>query len=90
MPRPKRTYLRLASFFASQPPGVNRLSLTIDEIEEVVGEQLPPHSKFPFWWHNEAENVHSRAWLTAGWRVAEMIKTEKRVVFERSRSILEP
>ncbi len=62
-------YIRLAAHLASQPPGVDRLTLSLSEIEEIVGEELPSTARFPSWWRNDDRRMHSRAWLTAGWRV---------------------
>ena len=62
-------YIRLAAHLASQPPDVERLILTLPEIEQIVGEELPPNARFPSWWRNDDRRMHSRAWLTAGWRV---------------------
>lgn len=62
-------YIRLAAHLASQPPDVDRLILSLPEIETIVGEELPPNARFPSWWRNDDRRMHSRAWLTAGWRV---------------------
>lgn len=81
--RTKRTYIRLAAHLAAQPDDVDLLGMSLGEIEEVLGERLPPHASFPFWWNNEGLTVHSRAWLSSGWRVAEMDPEAKRVEFTR-------
>lgn len=65
-------YIRLAAFLAAQPGGVDRLEMSLHEIEEVVGERLPAGARFPSWWKNDQRRMHSRAWLTAGWEVARM------------------
>ena len=62
-------YIRLAAHLASQPPEVVHLKLTLPEIESIVGEELPLNARFPSWWRNDERRMHSRAWLTAGWRV---------------------
>lgn len=84
MRRPKRTYIRLAAFFAAQPPDVERLVMDLSEIEDVMDEHLPPHASFPFWWSNDSSSVHSRAWVSSGWRVSEMDPQTKRVEFVRA------
>lgn len=83
MRRSKRTYIRLAAFFAAQPPDVDRLVLHLDEIEEVTGEGLPSRAVFPFWWSNDPASAHARAWLSSGWHVVEMNAGLKRVEFAR-------
>lgn len=62
-------YIRLAAHLAAQPAEVDRITLTLVEIEQIVGEELPANSRFPSWWRNDHKRMHSRAWLTAGWRV---------------------
>ena len=76
-------YIRLAAFLAGQPGGVDRLVMSLPEIEEVVGERLPPNARFPSWWRNDEKRMHSRAWLTAGWRVGAMIGERSQVEFVR-------
>ena len=34
-------YIRLAAFLAGQPTGVDRVEMTLPEVEELVGETLP-------------------------------------------------
>ena len=76
-------YIRLAAFLASQPRAVDRLVMTLPEIEEVVGETLPGHARYPSWWRNDHSRMHSRAWLTAGWRVGRMTGETAEVEFVR-------
>jgi hypothetical protein len=77
-------YIRLAAFLAGQAG--DRIEMSLDEVEELVGEALPPGSRFPSWWRNDTRKMHARAWLTAGWTVEEFIAGEGRVVFARSTS----
>lgn len=76
-------YIRLAAFLAGQPPGVSRVEMTVDEVEDLVGEQLPTNARFPSWWRNDDRRMHSRAWLTAGWEVVEMTGDTSTIVFAR-------
>jgi hypothetical protein len=76
-------YIQLAAFLAGQPPGVEQLEMTLGEIEELIGETLPSNARFPSWWRNDRHRMHSRAWLTAGWQVGDMIGKEAKVVFIR-------
>ncbi len=62
-------YIRLAAHLAALPPDVERITLRLVEIEQIVGEELPANARFPSWWRNDDKRMHSRAWLTAGWRV---------------------
>jgi hypothetical protein len=80
-------YIRLAAFLADQPPEVERLVMTIDEIETLVGESLPDGSRFPSWWRNDEHRAHSRAWITAGWSVKSMQAVEANVEFVRDGNV---
>jgi hypothetical protein len=84
-PRERRSlrYIRLAAWFASRPPEVDRVELTLADIEELIGETLPPVARFPSWWRNDDRRTHSRAWLTAGWEVSDMRSSSSTVVFRR-------
>ena len=73
----------MAAFLADQPPDVHELTMTLTEIEELIGETLPSNARFPSWWRNDQHRMHSRAWLTAGWQVVEMVGKESKVVFVR-------
>ena len=76
-------YIRLAAHLAGQPAHVRRLTMTIPEIETLIGAQLPSNSRFPSWWRNDERKMHSRAWLAAGWEVAEVTGPEPTVAFVR-------
>jgi len=76
-------YIRLAAFLAGQPAETERIVLTLPDIEEIVGETLPPNARFPSWWRNDERKMHSRAWLTAGWRVGQMAGERAEVEFLR-------
>jgi hypothetical protein len=76
-------YIRLAAYLAGQPASVDRMTLTLAEIEEVVGAKLPSNARFPSWWRNDDRKMHSRAWLAAGWEVEAMRAQDSEVVFLR-------
>jgi hypothetical protein len=76
-------YIQLAAFLAAQPSGVDELTMTLSEIEDLIGETLPANARFPSWWRNDEHRMHSRAWLTAGWQVGDMVGKESKVVFVR-------
>jgi len=64
-----------------------RIPLTFDEIEKIIGEELPASaSQYRPWWGNEA-NAQSRqchAWLDAGWQVDSVDLQKKLVVFSKT------
>jgi len=76
-------YIRLAAHLANQPSATERLVMTVSEIEQIVGEELPRMARFPSWWRNDERRAHSRAWLTAGWKVDQIFRSESEVVFVR-------
>ena len=64
-----------------------RLSVRFSEIEEILGEPLPPSAhEHAAWWANESEGQHvqARSWLGAGWRVSEVDQESKTVTFTKS------
>lgn len=77
-------YIRLAAHFAARPPDDHTVVLRLDEIEELIGEPLPRIARFPSWWKNDRHRMHARAWLTAGWYVAEMDAGSLTVVFRQA------
>ena len=76
-------YIRLAAFLAGQPAEIECIRMSIPEIEEVVGERLPANARLPSWWRNDERRMHSRAWLTAGWKVSQ-VEGDAEVEFVRS------
>ena len=76
-------YIQLAAHLAGQPSTVTRVEMSLPEVEAIVGESLPGNARFPSWWRNDERRMHSRAWLTAGWEVVEMVGDNSRVVFAR-------
>jgi hypothetical protein len=76
-------YIRLAAYLAGQPGEVESIRMSIAEIEEVVGDSLPANARLPSWWRNDERKMHSRAWLTAGWRVSR-VGGDAEVEFVRS------
>ncbi len=80
-------YIRLAAFLADQPGSIDHLEMSVEEIEELIGESLPTNARYPSWWRNDDRKMHARAWLTAGWIVEGMNKSAEVVVFTRGRDI---
>ena len=76
-------YIRLAAYLAKQPNNVDRIVMSLSEVEGIVGETLPPNARFPSWWKNDPRRMHSRAWLTAGWEVGGMVSQSAEVEFVR-------
>jgi hypothetical protein len=76
-------YIRLAAFLAGQPKDIQRLVMSLREIEDVVGETLPANARFPSWWRNDDRKMHARAWLAAGWEAERMSTEDQTVEFVR-------
>ena len=69
------------------PSEDDHLEMSVEEIETVIGESLPTNARYPSWWRNDDRKMHSRAWLTAGWIVESMRRTDEVVVFARERDV---
>jgi hypothetical protein len=76
-------YIRLAAWLAGRPESVDDLTMSLADVEEIVGAQLPAGARFPSWWRNDDRRMHSRAWMSAGWEVLEMSAGESTVRFAR-------
>jgi hypothetical protein len=76
-------YIRLAAYLAGQPASVDRVEMSLSDVEDLVGETLPANARFPSWWRNDYGKMHSRAWLTAGWEVIEVNGEEEKITFAR-------
>lgn len=72
------SYEALTEYLGSQPADES-VSLTIPEIDELVGG-LPPSSAGRTWWANTRGHSQSRAWMRAGRRVSE-VRLLEAVVF---------
>jgi CBS domain-containing protein len=78
-------YAPLSSFLQGQPGNINRLQLTFQEIEEIIGGSLPTSAyKHRNWWDNNPENhPQSTSWLDVGWRVGYRNISKKTIKFVR-------
>lgn len=81
-------YSPLASYLRKQPTGVNKIKLTFDEVEAILGTALPPSAYTSrSWWANDSVgHVQSKEWLDAGWRVGYRNLSAKTVDFSRMRN----
>ena len=65
--------------------GEEEASLTFGEIEEILGDALPPSARiYREWWANDG--THSQAtggWMAAGWKVGHVDLDSKQVMFNR-------
>ena len=80
-------YDPLAAFLQLQHE--NESVMSFDQIELVLGSDLPAGARAPRWWANEAsENTHPqrRAWSDAGFE-AHLVKGSATVRFVRARRL---
>lgn len=80
-------YTSFALWLQGQAGSVDRVMLSFEEIEEIIGTQLPPSAfRRREWWANDSVgHVQSIQWLSAGWRVASKNLSERLVTFARIR-----
>lgn len=78
-------YAALADWLQSQPGSIDNIQITFDEIEKIIGRELPPSArKHRAWWANDSVgHRHSQQWLEAGWRRTYLNMSEERVTFAR-------
>lgn len=88
-------YAPLAIFLQSRPPADDRIDLSFEQIEQILGDALPASAySHRAWWANDsAGHVQSRQWLDVGWRVGSINMTSQLVRFmrikERERSYID-
>ena len=76
-----RKYQPLVDYLAGQPAAIMSVSLTLAEIEALIGAPLPQTVATRIWWHNS--RPHWRLVRAAGWRVAGVDFPSRRVTFVR-------
>jgi DNA-binding transcriptional regulator YiaG len=59
------------------------ITLTISEIEHVLGNSLPPTSTDRGWWSNRENALQASAWLKAGYKVTDFDSKTKSVTFSK-------
>ncbi len=80
-------FARLTAWLKEQPGERNVVSMAFNEMERVIGGDLPAHARLHrSWWSNDASTFgYPRAWVDAGWRVgADMV--EEVATFTRARA----
>lgn len=78
-------YDPLAAFLRNRPQEEERIALSLDEIERVLGAALPRTAKIDRpWWANTRSSLHALRWLDAGWKVDKVDFKAGRVTFIRT------
>jgi CBS domain-containing protein len=80
-------YSPLADWLNSQPGRTDMVQLSFEQIEKLIGGELPVSAfEHRAWWANDSQgHPHSQLWLEAGWRTNYLNRTEKVVTFVRIR-----
>lgn len=78
-------YAPLATWLQSQPTNQDRVQLSFQKIEEIIGVPLPPSARqHRSWWANDSSgHIQAQQWLDVGWRVAPVNMNEEKVTFAR-------
>ncbi len=80
-------YAALADWLQSQPGKLDQIQLTFEQLEEIIGSELPASARnHRAWWANDSVgHSHSQLWLDAGWRTTYINLTECKVTFSHIR-----
>lgn len=80
-------YAALADWLQSQPGRIDEVQRTFNQIEEIIGSDLPASARnHRAWWANDSiSHSQSQLWLDAGWRTTYINLSEGRVTFSRIR-----
>ena len=78
-------YQPLGDYLAAQPATVGSLTLTLPEVEAILGQPLPRQAGTAMWWRNTPQFRHARIWMHAGWYVTvrALRTTPRTITFER-------
>jgi hypothetical protein len=63
-------YAPLVAFLAAQPPTTTTVTVTLAEVEQVLGLALPASASTQTWWFGKHGRQRPKPWVAAGWRVA--------------------
>jgi len=75
-------YDPLGSYLSNQKR--NHIPMTFNDIERILGIQLPASKQYPAWWsNNTSNNVMTRQWLDAGYQTESIDVANEKLVFRR-------
>ncbi len=83
-------YDPLCGWLKNRPDDESAIQVKFDDLEKLLGAALPPTAyEHPSWWANvRAGRSQSKAWLDAGWRVADVDFAAHEVTFQRLNAAL--
>ena len=65
-------YQPLADYLAALPADTAEVTLTVPEIEALLGEPLPASAGKASWWANTPTVGSTRPWRQVGWRAVQV------------------
>jgi len=75
-------YDPLGSYLSNQKR--SHIPMTFNEIEQILGVQLPASKQYPAWWSNNmSNNVMTRQWLDAGYQTESVDIASEKLIFRR-------
>ncbi|WP_404443402.1 hypothetical protein LG307_14685 [Sutcliffiella horikoshii] len=79
-------YQPLCTYLSNTKPDKNSLTLTFEDIEQILSFKLPLSAyKHNAWWANERQgHVQAKAWLQAGWKTSDTV-LGKTITFIRNK-----
>jgi hypothetical protein len=90
-PRSFSKYGGLTSYLRFRGSFTSVVRLNFARLDGIIRDNLPMAAyKTEAWWSNVATNVHSKAWLDAGWNVEEVSLKEGYVVFRKVKELQPP
>lgn len=79
-------YAPLAAYLKKIPKNKERIKLSFETIETIIGNDLPTAARVHrAWWANETTHSQSQQWLDVNWRVMSINMTTEKVTFARAR-----
>jgi len=82
---PHGSYALLAAHLKAQVPSTSSLALTFQDIERILGKDLPRSAHaYRAWWANDPTKPQSASWLEEGWRTTSLSMSERRLTFVRT------
>lgn len=79
-------YAPLENYLRALPKNKTEVSLSFDEIEEILNSDLPASAyEDERWWEHETEGNHVslRSWANAGWKIERVDVKKKKVKLVR-------
>jgi hypothetical protein len=66
----------------------DEVPMTFEEFERIIGQKLPPsaHKRNEWWTNNADHHSQAKAWLSAGFEAADVVRKAKKLIFKRMKS----